>query len=97
MSDRTPPKLATALLKRLGPRSAALSGDLLEAYQSGHSRWWYWQQMIAAVTIATRRDYERERLATASIFVTAATVMWGASQTHPLIAFRLSLGAAFRL
>ena len=54
MTERTPPKLATALLTMFGPDGPALTGDLLERYQSGESRWWYWRQVVIA--IATTKD-----------------------------------------
>ena len=55
MSNK-PPRLATALLRSFGPDGPALAGDLLERYQSGESRWWYWRQVIAVVGCASRRE-----------------------------------------
>ncbi len=51
MSVRTPPRLATWLLKHLGPayRRESLVGDLLEEYQLDRSRGWYWRQTVAAL------------------------------------------------
>ena len=60
---RTPPKLATAFLRWLGPDSPALAGDLLERYQSGQSRWWYWRQVLTAVVLARRYNCLDRRLA----------------------------------
>jgi hypothetical protein len=54
MTNRQPPKLATAFLRWFGPDSPALAGDLLERYRSGESRWWFWREVIAA--IATTND-----------------------------------------
>lgn len=51
MTGRRPPRIAQALLEQALPADHALVGDLLEEYQHGRSRWWYWRQ---AVTIATR-------------------------------------------
>jgi len=51
MSFRTPPRVATWLLKRFGPgyRRDSLLGDLFEEYQRGRSRAWYWRQTGAAL------------------------------------------------
>lgn len=46
---RTPPKLAAALLKRLGPGNDALAGDVLEQFKEGRSRLWLWRQVLGAV------------------------------------------------
>jgi hypothetical protein len=51
MSLRTPPRVATWLLKRFGPeyQRDSLLGDLFEEYQRGRSRAWYWRQAGAAL------------------------------------------------
>jgi hypothetical protein len=51
MIERAPPKLALWLLKVWGSpyRNEALAGDLIEQYQEGRSRAWYWRQVIAAI------------------------------------------------
>jgi hypothetical protein len=49
MTHHAPPKLATALLKHLGPHNPALLGDLSETYQARPSRWWYWRQVLGVV------------------------------------------------
>lgn len=51
---RQPPALALWLLRHLGPRyrNESLEGDLFEQYQREASHSWYWQQAIAAVTLA---------------------------------------------
>jgi Flp pilus assembly protein TadB len=55
----SPPKLALALLNRFGPQDDVLTGDLIEEFASGRSRWWFWQQTMSAVaTEAGRRDRE---------------------------------------
>ena len=45
----TPPKLAAAVLKRLGPGNDALAGDVLEQFREGRSRLWLWRQVFGAV------------------------------------------------
>jgi hypothetical protein len=57
MIDRTPPRLASWLLKQWGSpyQLESLAGDLFEQYQQGGSRAWYWRQVAAAVLIARGR------------------------------------------
>jgi hypothetical protein len=49
MSSSHPPRLASALMRWMGPRDEALIGDLLEAYQDGKTDRWYWRQVFAAI------------------------------------------------
>jgi len=49
MTNRPPPTLATALLDWFGADDPALAGDLVERYQSGESRWWYWRQALSII------------------------------------------------
>jgi len=51
MSFRKPPGVATWLLNRLGHASVnpSLAGDLLEEFQSGRSRGWYWRQILIVI------------------------------------------------
>ena len=81
---RQPPALALWLLRHLGPRyrNESLEGDLFEQYQSEASHSWYWQQTIAAVTLAGA-NWIRTRLprivATSSLrFLTEAAALLGA-------------------
>jgi hypothetical protein len=57
MNVRTPPRLATWLLKHFGPtyRRDSLLGDLLEEYQAGRTAAWYWRQTGAALLISGPR------------------------------------------
>jgi hypothetical protein len=47
------PAVATWLLEhfRCGSGSDCIEGDLMEAYQSGRSRAWYWKEVLAAIVI----------------------------------------------
>jgi hypothetical protein len=55
MKHRTPPALASALLRRFGPHNDALVGDLAEACAAGKSAWWYWSQVLAVIGIDAYR------------------------------------------
>ena len=57
MMQRTPPPLALWLLKHWGSayHRESLEGDLMEQFQEGRSRTWYWQQVGAAILIAQGR------------------------------------------
>jgi len=59
-----PPALATKLLESLVPlrTSEALLGDLIEQYQSGRSRSWYWRQVILALVISAGREARTRKL-----------------------------------
>lgn len=46
---RRPPKLAAAVLRRLGPGNDALAGDLLEQFKEGRSRLWLCRQVCGAL------------------------------------------------
>ncbi len=54
MTTSTPPKLATWLLEKCycGSNKDSLVGDLLEEYQQGRTRAWYWNQITSAIVIA---------------------------------------------
>jgi hypothetical protein len=57
MTPRIPPRMATWLLKHLGPdyRNESLAGDLFEEFQQGRTRAWYWRQTAAAILIGGTR------------------------------------------
>ena len=61
MTNRVPPGIATWLLERLGPhyRNESLVGDLLEEYQQGRSRAWYWRQTLAGICIGRAASLRR--------------------------------------
>jgi hypothetical protein len=72
MIERVPPALALWLLEHWGSpyHGESLAGDLIEQYQEGRSRGWYWKQVIAAVLIA------RWRFIRAMPWATAARVLY---------------------
>lgn len=56
MTVRSPPRIATWLLRHLGPiyRRDSLVGDLFEEFQRGRTRGWYWHQTLIAVVLGAR-------------------------------------------
>ena len=64
MKPTDPPSLATKLLESLVPlrTSEALLGDLIEQYQGGRSRTWYWQQVVLALVISAGREVRTSKL-----------------------------------
>ena len=51
MRSNQPPRIATWFLRHFGcsVQNQAVIGDLLEKYQQGHSRSWYWWQVAIAI------------------------------------------------
>ena len=71
MNPRTPPRLATWLLEKLGfsRRSPALIGDLVEELHSGRSRAWYWRQTAIVIAKGFRRQaFSATLLSVAAVF-----------------------------
>ena len=64
MKPTNPPSLATKLLESLVPQrtSEALAGDLIEQYEGGRSRTWYWQQVLLALVISAGREVRTSKL-----------------------------------
>jgi hypothetical protein len=56
---RRPPKAATRLLERItfGPTRDAIVGDLIEQYQHGRSRGWFWRQALLLLMMHTVWDW----------------------------------------
>jgi TonB family protein len=54
MRPSRPPVVATWLLEhfRSGSTNDCITGDLIEAYQGGCSRAWYWKQVLAAIIVS---------------------------------------------
>src|SRR5262245_5267583 len=64
MTGRTPPKLATFLLKQLGcaPDTDAIIGDLTEGYGCGQTTGWYWKQVLSAIAAGAFNDIRSHKL-----------------------------------
>jgi hypothetical protein len=93
-----PPSVATWLLEHFhsGPNDY-ITGDLIEAYQSGRSRIWYWKEVIVAVVVS----FFQEIIAHPVLAVRAITIGWATLilfyyGVGPLLG-RLLIGRFFRL
>ena len=53
MRRRHAPRLALALLERLGPDSEPVAGDLVEEFERRQSTVWFWLQVLAAIATAS--------------------------------------------
>ena len=71
MKPTNPPSFATKLLESLVPQrtSEALLGDLIEQYEGGRSRTWYWRQVILALVISAGREGRTRKLQAVSAIV----------------------------
>jgi hypothetical protein len=67
-------KLALTLLSLLGPRHAALAGDLLERVRSGKSELWLWREVVAAIVTACGQELHADRIGA----LKAVALGWGA-------------------
>jgi hypothetical protein len=65
MKLRRPPGIAAWLIERNSP----LAGDLLEEFQRGKSRGWFWRQALFAVAAACGRNIRVSRLYLKSYFI----------------------------
>jgi len=63
MRLRPTPRYATWFLDQFGPGlgNEAAIGDLIEKYQRGESRLWYWRQVLSIVFVHLCRDVWREK------------------------------------
>ena len=90
MTIHQPPRLATWILKRLGSTiiEDALVGDLVEAYQTRRSPFWYWGQVGAAIGVGACRDVWHHLPVALGAIVTglfvAAVPVWLLQNISPL-------------
>jgi hypothetical protein len=63
MTSRPTPRYATWFLDQFGPGlgNEAAIGDLIEKYQRGWGRSWYWRQVLSIVFAQLRRDVWRDK------------------------------------
>jgi hypothetical protein len=68
------PAAATWLLEHLqsGSRNDHITGDMMEAYQSGRSRAWYWKEVLSAIFVS----FCQEIVAHPVLAVRATAIGW---------------------
>lgn len=76
MRPSKPPRVATWLLEhfRSGSGNDYIAGDLIEAYQGGRSRAWYWRQVLTAIAVS----FHREVMAHPVLALRAIAIGWAA-------------------
>ena len=89
---RTPPKIASALLRYFGGVDEGAVGDLLEEFQSGKSSAWYWRQGAGIVSAAVLREVRVHPTALALCLLLGWFCAWEVSTT----VVRLTIDAVFR-
>jgi len=85
VSFRRPPRLALWLLEHacFGAYGEALTGDLIEHYQTGHSRWWFWRQVGYALVIASIPSTLHKVLAAFGVVALGVgTFAWASVEKH---------------
>jgi len=76
----SPPRIATWLITRT-VIDEGIVGDLLEHWQRGRSRMWYWRQVLSAIIIQTHREVHAHKAITVRAILTGWMVL--------LVLFRL--------
>jgi hypothetical protein len=80
MTPSRPPVVATWLLQRFAPlpETDAIAGDLLEHYQHGRSRLWYWREVLVAIITGTWFEVRQHsvRLLAAITMAWVVNVLW---------------------
>src|SRR5690348_2751746 len=103
MSSRIAPRAATWLLERVGGRSRfePLIGDLVEQFEAGHSRLWYWRQVLGALAIHLGRALRLHGLSFIAAVAAGCALIWLLDAGYPY-AFQplhenLSLGSRWSI
>jgi len=89
---RTPPKIASALLRYVGGLDEGAVGDLVEEFQSGKSSAWYWRQAAGIVSAAVLREVRLHPTAVALCLLLGWFCAWEVSTT----VVRLTIDAVWR-
>ena len=89
---RTPPKIASALLRCFGGVNEGAVGDLLEEFQSGKSSAWYWRQAAGVVYAAVIQEVRVHPTALALCVLLG----WFCAWAVPTIVVRHTIDAVWR-
>jgi hypothetical protein len=75
MSAKRTPAIAIWLIKHFGcsPDTEAVIGDLIERYEEGHSRFWFWWQATAALG----RGFLEDAFAHKTLMIRSIIMGWG--------------------
>jgi hypothetical protein len=77
MRPSRPPVIAAWILQRFGPlpETDAIAGDLLEHYQHGRSRMWFWREVLLTILMGTWSEVRQHSLG----LIAAIALAWGVS------------------
>lgn len=85
MSSRSAPRAATWLLERVGGRSRfePLIGDLVEQFEHGRSRLWYWRQAVGTVAMALAQPLRLPALSFIAALAAGCALIWLVDAGYP--------------
>lgn len=85
MNSRPAPHAATWLLERIGRRSRLdpLIGDLVEQFQEGRTRLWYWRQALGTVVIDLARTLRSHAFSFIAAVVVGFALIWLLDAGYP--------------
>jgi hypothetical protein len=75
MRQSHPPRLAAWIVERLGTIDEALVGDINEAYATGRSRAWYWQQVGLAILFSVWHELRGHTLSAVGVVAASLIVV----------------------
>ncbi len=99
MNSRPAPRAATWLLERVGrSRFEPLIGDLVEQFEEGHSRLWYWRQAVGALAIDLARALRSHSLSfIAAVAAGCVSIrLWHAGYSYAIQPLHENLSAVSR-
>ena len=85
MTSRTAPRAATWLLERVGGRSRfePLIGDLVEQFEDGRSRLWYWRQAAGTLAIDLARPLRLHAFSFIAAVAAGCALIWLLDAGYP--------------
>lgn len=95
MRSRQIPATAAWLLERFycGSRNDSLTGDLIEEYQGGRSRAWFWKQVLIAIVVSFSTEIRAHSLLT----LRAVATGWAAWYSYAFLKGWLFSGPFFQI
>jgi hypothetical protein len=85
MNSRCAPRAATWLLERVGGRSRfdPLIGDLVEQFEAGHSRLWYWRQSLGTLAIDIAQTLRLHAFSFIAAIAAGYALIWLLDAVYP--------------